>query len=55
MKRALILCVLLSGCAQFENRVACTVDKSQALYVSKYGPIGVASEIAKQDAKAICK
>ena len=49
----------LTGCGtfkgQFENRVTCTVDKSQALVVSKYGPLGIASEIAEADTKIICK
>ena len=61
MKSILVVTLLfiLTGCStfkgQFENRVTCTVDKSQALVVSKYGPLGIASEIAEADAKIICK
>jgi uncharacterized lipoprotein YajG len=50
--------VLLSGCStlsQLENRVACTPDGKQMVYVSMYGPIGVASRISETDAQAICK
>ena len=49
---------MLSGCAGsklLENRLACTVDKSEAHVVSKWGPIGVSSEIAKADAAVVCK
>lgn len=49
---------LLSGCATFEgqleNRVTCTVAKDKALYVSMYGPIGIASKVAEQDAAVLC-
>lgn len=49
---------MLSGCGStkmLENRIACTVDKSEAHVVSKWGPLGIASEIAKADATVVCK
>lgn len=49
---------MLSGCAGsklLENRITCSVDKSEAHVVSKWGPIGVSSEIAKADAAVVCK
>ena len=54
----LILLLPLTGCATLEmldNRVSCTVSGDQAYVNSMYGPIGVSSKIAKQDADAICK
>ena len=49
---------MLSGCSSmkktFENRVACTADGTQLVVVSMYGPIGVASKIAPEDAAVIC-
>ena len=56
-----MLLFILAGCSaldlkgQFENRVTCTVDKSQALVVSKWYKLGIASEIADADTKIICK
>ena len=59
MKRVIILCaVLLTGCgsaSMLENRVTCTVDKSEAHVVSKWGPVGVASKIAASDARVMCQ
>jgi hypothetical protein len=51
--------VALSGCgtvpeALFSNRVSCTVAKDGAMYVSMYGPIGIASKIEQIDADVIC-
>lgn len=64
MKHILIVLALvtLAGCssitsgigAQLENRVACTAARDKALYVSEYGPIGVASTIDAKDAAVIC-
>jgi hypothetical protein len=54
----LVMAALLSGCGslkgQFENRAVCTVAKDQALTVSMYGPIGIASKLAEQDAAVLC-
>ena len=50
--------LLLSACSTtpkwLENRVACTVDKREAHFISKWGMFGVGSEIAKADAEVIC-
>ena len=56
MRLAMVLCVLLlSGCGvTFENRVACTSDRSTAIFVSMYGPIGIASTIEESDAAHVC-
>ncbi len=59
--RFTLLClsvVLLSGCASsklLENRLACSMDRSELYVVSKYGPIGISTEIAKADAAVVCK
>lgn len=57
MKRflAILLCTPLWGCAQFDNRVACTVGGDQALFVSMYMRVGVASVVSDKDSTAICK
>jgi hypothetical protein len=57
---ALLFCAALAGCGTvnpgtFSNRVSCTVAKDGALYVSMYGPIGIASKIEQIDADVICK
>lgn len=59
--RSLILvlaAVALSGCAsfkgQFANRAACTLDGKQMLVASMYGPIGIASKVAEEDARVVC-
>lgn len=60
MKTTIIfaLLVLLSGCGTdpkwMENRVACTVDKSEAFVISKWGPLAIGSPLAKADAATIC-
>ena len=46
--------LFLSGCGTaFENRVTCTPD-GKAYLVSKYGGVGVASELSDKDAAIIC-
>lgn len=57
MTRALLLIVALSlaGCAQFRNRVACSVSQDEAYFVSKYSRIGISSDIDPEDAKVLCK
>ena len=59
MKTALILCaLLLSGCGSpkwLENRVACTVAGDEAHIVSKWGPVGIAAQIAPADAAVMCR
>lgn len=60
MKHILILAsvLALSGCANvkgmFANRAACTLDGKQMLVASMYGPIGIASKVADEDAKVVC-
>lgn len=54
----LTLAVLLSGCSTMtflDNRVTCTVAKDEAHFISKWGPVGLASKIAEQDTKILCK
>lgn len=59
---AILVLVALAGCssvtsgiaAQLDNRVACTVARDGARYVSEYGPIGIASKINDKDAAVIC-
>jgi len=53
----LILALLFSGCSSgmFENRVTCTIDGKRAQIVSKWGALGIASELTEADALAICK
>lgn len=55
----LVIVACCSGCAsfgqgQFENRIVCTVAGDGGFVVSRYGQIGIASEIAEQDSKIIC-
>lgn len=49
-----LLAAALAGCAQFENRVACTVDGKRAFFVSEYYRVGVAAQISAADAAGIC-
>lgn len=57
--RVILLALLLTGCASprsavYENRIAGTVAKDEAFYVSLYGQIGVASKISDKDVKILC-
>lgn len=46
--------LFLSGCGTaFENRITCTPD-GKAWIVSKYGGLGVATELSDKDAATIC-
>jgi len=55
---ACMILYLMSGCStierQFENRISCTIDKSQYYVVSLWGPLGIASKIAKSDGEIVC-
>lgn len=58
MKLAILIAiVLLSGCStldkQFANRIAFTADGKAAFIASMYGPIGIASKVYADDAKAM--
>lgn len=59
MRYMIVLAALLAGCSSppkwVENRVVCTVDKSEAHFLSKWGLFGITSEIAEPDARVICK
>lgn len=54
-------CLLLAmtGCAsfkgEFRNRLVCTATGNEALVVSKYGPVGIASEIDVEDGRVVCQ
>lgn len=59
MKRSLIiLTCLLAGCSTspkwLENRVACTVDGTEAHVLSKWGPVSIGARLAESDAAAVC-
>lgn len=59
MKTSIILLslFLLSACSTpkfLENRVACTVDKTEAHFISKWGMFSIGSSIAKGDKDVIC-
>lgn len=61
MTRILILAaaLLLAGCSTLdhvmENRVACSLDRTQGAFISWYGPLGISAKIAEADAKAMCE
>ena len=61
MTRILILAAvaLLAGCSTLdrimENRVACSLDRSQGAFISWYGPFGISAKIAEADAKTMCE
>lgn len=46
--------VLLAGCVTLENRLACSLDRSEAYFISKYGPLGLASTIGEADSAHAC-
>lgn len=56
MRRLLVSAALLmlAGCAHFENRLACTLSGGEVLFVSMYGPVGVASKVKAGDARKVC-
>ena len=60
MTRILILAAvaLLAGCSTLdrimENRVACSLDRTQGAFISWYGPLGISAKIAEADAEARC-
>jgi hypothetical protein len=59
MKTMIVLAaMLLTGCSNtrwLENRVACTVDGKEAHVVSKWGPVGIAAQVAQADAQVLCR
>lgn len=46
---------LLGGCAQFKNRLSCTLDGQSSLFNSMYMNVGVTSYITPEDLPAECK
>ncbi len=49
--------VALAGCADtriFENRLMCNLDGSGGVIVSRYGGVGIASNIADEDIRRVC-
>lgn len=58
MKHIIIIAaILLSGCStlekQFANRIVFAADGKSAFVASMYGPLGIASKIDPDDAKAM--
>ena len=55
----LALAAALAGCSTLdrvmENRVACSLDRTQGAFISWYGPLGISAKIADADAEAMCK
>lgn len=54
---ALSPALAVSGCASFEktfaNRIVFTADGKSAMVNSMYGPLGIASKVDPEDAKAM--
>ena len=50
---------LLAGCSTLdrvmENRVACSLDRTQGAFISWYGPLGISAKIAEADVEQMCK
>lgn len=62
MKIAVVVLFLscLMGCETLQqlphaNRVVCTVAKDKSFVISEWGPKGISSVIAPEDAELICK
>ena len=52
-----VAAVALAGCADtriFENRLMCNLDGSGGVIVSRYGGVGIASNIADEDIRRVC-
>ena len=56
-----VLCLagLLAGCDTapklLENRVACTVDGTEAHVLSKWGPFSIGTQVSAADAAVVCE
>lgn len=50
----LMLVVVLSGCANFETRVACTVSGDKAYSVSEYMQLGISTQVSNKDLPKLC-
>jgi len=50
----LCLAALLGGCAQMSNRVYCSADQKDLVYVSWYARLGVGAKVDDKDARALC-
>lgn len=51
---AILALSMLGGCAQMTNRVYCSADQRELVFVSWYARIGVAAKVDGGDAKALC-
>lgn len=52
----LALLLALSGCKTIlQNKAVCSADLTEMYVISKYGSIGISTEIAKDDAAIFCK
>lgn len=49
---------LLAGCGtspkMLENRVVCTIDRSEAHVLSKWGPVSLGTQVSQADAAVVC-
>lgn len=54
----LVVLVGLAGCGMspkvLENRVVCTIDRSEAHVLSKWGPVSVGTQVSQADAAVVC-
>lgn len=54
----LLAAALLTGCGMspkvLENRVVCTIDRSEAHVLSKWGPVSVGTQVSQADAAVVC-
>lgn len=61
MTRFIILAaaLALAGCStldrMLENRIACSLDRTQGAVISWWGAIGISAKIAEADTEAMCK
>ena len=46
---------LLAGCSTMTNRVYCSADQRELVFVSWYARLGVAAKVEDRDAKALCQ
>lgn len=55
---ALVAALMLAGCGMspkvLENRVVCTIDRSEAHVLSKWGPVSVGTQVSQADAAVVC-
>lgn len=49
-----VLAMSMAGCSAMTNRVYCSADQRELVFVSWYARIGVAAKVEGVDAKALC-